>query len=392
VILSTILHRLAYASKILEPLQSVQGSTVYLVGGILRDMFLDVHTQDKDLDFVIEGHTEHISKEMQNKLGGHLTSHPEFGTFTLKTQGYVLDFVSARSESYRYPGALPTVRFGTIWDDLARRDFTFNALALRLSPLELLDPHQGLDDLQNRLLRILHPDSFLDDPTRIIRGARLAGRLGFKWEAATKGKIAEALTSEALRNISKERLKAEFRLCLTEEQVTPVLHELERCDVLQSYFGLPNNAEIIQNLDHYRRKKVIPDESYLLALLLKLENPEVFLERFHYPMRYLESLRRIKAGLEHLGSELYPKLSQAEIWVLKASGSSVTKQLDNLKTVFSRRRLSGQDVLDLGLLSGPWIGKILARVARARDNHEVSGFEEELELARKLVLAIQEQQ
>jgi tRNA nucleotidyltransferase (CCA-adding enzyme) len=387
-----ILQHLASASEILKHLQRTKGSTVYLVGGILRDIFLDVHTLNNDLDFVIEGNTEQVVKEIQNSLGGTLTSHPEFGTFSLKTQDYILDFITARDETYLYPGALPTVRFSTIQDDLARRDFTINTLALRLHPLELLDPHHGLDDLRDKLLRILHPGSFLDDPTRIIRGARLAGRLGFRWEPGTQEKIPEALQSEAISNISKDRLKAELELCLAESRVHPVIKELERCGILQGYFALSHDPEMIQKLDRYRQHQALANESYLLALFLKLKHPESFLEDFHYPMRYLESLQRIKAGLQHMSSNLFPHLSLAEKWVLRASSQELEQRLEDLEQIFARRRLSGQDVLDLGLLSGPSVGYVLAEVAKARDQGQVSDFAQEYELARRLVIALQETQ
>ena len=172
-----ILQKLPAASlKILEVAREATGGTVYLVGGILRDVFLDVPILDNDLDFVVEGNTQDVADYMQTRLGGTLTSHREFGTFTLKTQAFTIDITTARKETYTHPGALPTVEFSNITHDLARRDFSINTLALKLRPLELLDPHHGLKDLQNKTLRILHSASFLDDPTRSLAW----GALGWK--------------------------------------------------------------------------------------------------------------------------------------------------------------------------------------------------------------------
>lgn len=391
--LPDVLQSLPEASrKILEVALEIPLEGVYLVGGILRDMLLGVAIEDNDLDFVVEGPAESFVRSMQQHLEGRLSHHATFGTFSLKTDHFVVDITTARAESYRYPGTLPTVTFSDIYHDLYRRDFSLNALALRLRPLELLDPYQGLEDLQHKRLRILHPASFLDDPTRILRGARLAGRLGLNWEQATWDKIAEALSSAAMGNISKERMKADFERCLAERQVLPVLQELERCNILKRYFGLEFVPQTIKNLDRYRNLNKVPKESYLLAMLMHSPRPAFFLERFHYPLHHLESLKRLEAALNHLGSELFPRLTPTEIWVLRALNHQLAQKLNELQRVFSRRRLSGKDVLDLGLLSGPDVGKILAHVNRARDTGQISGYEEELELARQLVTALQERQ
>jgi tRNA nucleotidyltransferase (CCA-adding enzyme) len=351
---------------------------------------LGVSLQDNDLDFVVETHAEQVARFMHNVLGGHLTQHSSFGTFTLKTSDFIIAVTTARKESYAYPGALPTVSLSHIYDDLARRDFSMNAMALRLRPLDLLDPHQGLNDLKAKTLRILHPQSFQDDPTRIIRGARLAGRFDLVWEAQTRMKIAEALASEAVSNISNERMKHELELCLSETKVLPVLRALE--PVLRDYFALSFIPEVIQTLDAYHQHQAITSESYLLAMLMHLKEPENFIERFHYPQRYKGSLKRIRDGLGHLSSDLFARLSQAEKWVLRALNPDFNQLIQNLEQVFSRRRLTGQDVVDLGLLSGPTVGQVLAEVSRARDSGQVSGYEQELELARHLVLALQEKQ
>jgi tRNA nucleotidyltransferase (CCA-adding enzyme) len=385
-----LLQRLPNHSLEILAVAKQAGHNVYLVGGILRNIVLGVSLQDNDLDFVVETHAEQVVKYMHNVLGGHLTEHSSFGTFTLKTSDFIIDITTARKESYAYPGALPTVSFSHIYDDLARRDFSINAMALRLQPLELLDPHFGLNDVKAKTLRILHPQSFQDDPTRMIRGARLAGRFDLDWEAQTKMKIAEALASEAVGNISNERMKHELGLCLSETKVLPVLQALE--PVLRDYFALSFIPEVIQTLDTFQQHQAIPSESYLLAILLPLKEPEDFIERFHYPLRHKESLKRIRDGLTSLSSDLFARLSQAEKWVLRAINQDLNQHIQTLEQVFSRRRLTGQDVLDLGLLSGPTVGQVLAEVSRARDSGQVSGYEQELELARHLVLALQENQ
>ena len=143
----------------------------------------------QDLDLVVErGSAEALGRALQDVLGGRLVSHADFGTSTLELEsGLLVDIAGAREEFYVHPGALPQVSPGTLRKDLARRDFTVNALALRLvpEPAALIDPYDGVKDLEARVLRALHPLSFVEDPTRILRGARLGGRLGFSFHTET---------------------------------------------------------------------------------------------------------------------------------------------------------------------------------------------------------------
>ena len=159
-----------------------RGLPLYIVGGSVRDLVLGHRLNDFDL--TLEGNAIALARSLASKHGGTITAHIKFGTANwllpdhLKIDHPTLDLVSARSETYKHPVALPTVKLGSIADDLRRRDFTINAMAIRLDGShfgELRDDLNGMEDLQNGIIRILYPRSFIDDPTRMYRAVRYAG-------------------------------------------------------------------------------------------------------------------------------------------------------------------------------------------------------------------------
>jgi tRNA nucleotidyltransferase (CCA-adding enzyme) len=160
------------------------------VGGVVRDALLG-RDHRRDLDLVVEGDAIAVARRVGRALGVRVTEHGRFGTAVLELphgEGHV-DFITARTERYPRPGALPEVAPGSLADDLARRDFTVNAMALRLcgpSAGELVDPHGGWDDLRAGLVRAMRDDAFVEDPSRVVRAARYAGRLGFALEARSR--------------------------------------------------------------------------------------------------------------------------------------------------------------------------------------------------------------
>ncbi|GAI51444.1 unnamed protein product, partial [marine sediment metagenome] len=187
------------------------GQELYLVGGAVRDLFLG--RANFDLDLVVEGDAIKLAQELAKDGQAKLTVHPRFGTAKLSYTDFSLDLATARRETYSQPGALPTVQPGSLTDDLRRRDFSINAMALCLTPDrfgELVDLYHSKDDLDNGLIRILHPRSFIDDATRILRGLRYEQRLGFKLEPKT----AELLRRDAamLDTISGDRIRHELEL------------------------------------------------------------------------------------------------------------------------------------------------------------------------------------
>lgn len=381
----------------LKTTQELAGDArLYLVGGTVRDLIIGAGS--KDIDTVVEGDSaERLATRLQQRLGGTLSCHVDFGTCTLALDdGPTIDIATAREEVYAHPGALPEVTPSSLEQDLARRDFTINAIALRLQPEPqvLLDPYGGKNDLARKLLRVLHPLSFVEDPTRLLRGARLAGRLSFDFEVDTARKAVAALAEGVAARVSRARLRAELELTLAEQRVAPALALLEELGAMAEMFGLslaaPASLDRIMALDELRREAAVPDESYLFALLLSAGEgaAEEHVTRFNWPRRMLQSLERLRRILEPgaaVSDDELEQLGDAERSLLLVSDAELATRVVRLKELPLRRRLRGRDVVALGLPEGPAVGDVLAEVARARADRSTTTFEEELALATRLV-------
>jgi tRNA nucleotidyltransferase (CCA-adding enzyme) len=194
------------------------GVDAYLVGGPVRDLLLK--RPIKDIDVLLTGRLDAVARRSGARLGARVQLRSRFLTATLEADGLRVDLSRARRERYARPGALPEVEAGGLEDDLARRDFSVHAMALPLDDASgpvLLDPLGGRGDLDDRQLRILHGRSFADDPTRMLRGARYAARLGFRFERATRLALRVAVAEGALGPVSGDRIRHELERLLEEE-------------------------------------------------------------------------------------------------------------------------------------------------------------------------------
>ncbi len=229
-----------------------QNCKIYIVGGYVRDLLLESSLADQDVDFILEGDLQKFVQELQRKIGGEAKFYPRF--LTAKVCGPTLfqtiqeiDFAHARVEAYRSPGSLPEVSSSTIREDLYRRDFSINAIALTLSGfLDLLaseenqvqaldvflDPFGGIPDLEERKIRILHEKSFEDDPTRIFRALRYRERMGGVLETRTGSLLEQALESGALKNISTFRVFQELRKVFEESCYSEIFSTLTEYGVI----------------------------------------------------------------------------------------------------------------------------------------------------------------
>lgn len=214
----------ALADPALDRLREALGGTpAYLVGGSVRDALLGGETID--LDVAVEGELEPLLE----RLGGALREHARFGTATVEIDGRRVDLARTRAERYHRPGALPEVEPAGIEQDLARRDFSINAIAVPLTgPSEPIDPHGGRADLESGTLRVLHPGSFGDDPTRALRGARYAARFGLRPDPQT----AALLGQVELSDVSADRRRAELARLAAEPEALAAFDLLDRWGVL----------------------------------------------------------------------------------------------------------------------------------------------------------------
>lgn len=224
----------------------------WLVGGSVRDLLLGNRVED--IDLVAEGDVEALAGRIGEILARSVRSFPQFLTFKIEIDGSEpLDIVTARAERYVVPGALPEVRTATLTEDLQRRDFTVNALAMSLLSGSVVDPTGGNEDLHSRQLRILHDRSFLDDPTRIFRALRLATRLGFSIEDRTADRMQEAIEASALRTVSKQRVWRELQLAIDELRGGEVLGNFADAGALRELLGVgrltPRERDELLRLD-----------------------------------------------------------------------------------------------------------------------------------------------
>lgn len=373
------------ARRVLLALKEAFPQGVYLVGGAVRDALLGRSGPDVDLVLEPGVRVGEVARFLVERFGGSYGLHYAFGTGRVRLAfGLTVDLAESREEVYPYPGALPQVRPAPIAKDLERRDYTVNAMALSLATLELLDPYGGLRDLEARLLRPLHPLSFVEDPSRIVRGARLAARLNFRLAEEALKALPPALLPEVLATASKSRLRDELLLTLEEETFHQALGLLEELGALGPLYGLR-----LPSTEPFRR----------LAVPREVVHPEHFLGE----ARLLLLLYLQEDPLERAVALGTPKrLQEALALLLRAArGAEVEREAlakEPLRSVFlalfpekeawlteKRRLLMGRDLLKLGLQPGPKVGEVLRRVAEARARGEVRTFEEELALARRLV-------
>jgi tRNA nucleotidyltransferase (CCA-adding enzyme) len=207
--LSQRIRALPGADRLLPALEGLDG--VWLVGGAVRDLLLGAPAID--LDIAVEGDASPVARELAERLRGRVTEHGRFGTATVRAGDLTVDLAGTRRESYARPGALPDVEPAPLDADLARRDFTINAMAAALDAYrlgELRDPHDGRADLDDGVVRVLHPGSFVDDPTRVLRAVRYEARLGFAMDPETERLAREAVESGAMSTVSGPRIRDEL--------------------------------------------------------------------------------------------------------------------------------------------------------------------------------------
>lgn len=405
---------------------------VYIVGGFVRDLLLDLPV--KDFDIVVEGDAVQVAKWLVSRYGGSVRSHPQFGTAKWELRGEgadaaansgsiffrdgisglpeSLDLISARTEFYDYPTALPTVERSSIKLDLHRRDFTINTLALRLDGEafgDLLDFWGGMNDLTQRQIRTLHSLSFTDDPTRMIRAVRFERRFGFIIETNTLERL--LLSGKLLRQVSGQRIRHEFQLLYEENDPPACFARLENLNLLRCIH--PDLHWTEQNGEDYRRlKAAVPDALWIetdaeLPEFLaqwgsfigwfgteKQETIEALSDRFQLPLRVTAAMR----GLDLLFSEFEGrrKLRRSDavfflerIPIISLFCYDAMCDADEIHAFIRaylsdwRKRRSVTDgtlLRSLGYESGAWMGALLNRLRAAWIDDEVSSEAEEAAL------------
>ena len=380
-----------------------EGRHVYLVGGVVRDLLL--HRENLDLDIVVERDAVGLARQLASSTGGKLTDHPEFGTAKLSWKEWSVDFATARSETYASPGALPTVAAGTLANDLARRDFTINAMAIRLNRGafgDLVDEHGGRRDLERRLIRVLHKRSFIDDATRIWRGLRYEQRLGFRLERSTEKLVVRDIPM--LATVSGDRIRRELELTLAEWEPEKVLIRADELKVLPALHpALRADPWLADTFQAARAddEGVPPPGLYLALLTYPLTSDEVedVIARLHLPGPMTQTLRdshRLKTELRKLGtttlmpSDVYRMLNGYSPEVITAAQLAASLPMaqrwlrvykDELRPV--KTKLTGNDLMKMGVPAGKPVGKVLDQLLTARLDAQVATRKDEEALVRR---------
>jgi tRNA nucleotidyltransferase (CCA-adding enzyme) len=404
------------------------GFPIYMVGGSVRDLILGRAIGDFDL--TIEGDAGALAESILRRLGGKITVHSKFRTarWTL-TESTVerlgvpmfeadnlplnLDFVSARSETYAHPGALPTIKRSGIEDDLHRRDFTINAMAVRLDGIhfgELVDPLNGQKDIENKLIRMLHKRSFIDDPTRMFRAIRYSMRYQFNLETDTRNALYDNEARNVLSQLSGERIRHEFDLIFEEERpvlslaalddasgLTRVIHPaLENGrPMLLSYMKYPSD-----DFGKFDIPEILSFRQTLGWVLYLLHLPETDIdsvaERLAFPTLLTRSVRAVAKLTKDISLfkdwrpsqwtfylDEIPSIAIYAVWLISPGNESLSKYLTKWRYV--KPFTTGDELKQLGLEPGPRYKEILFRLRIAWLDGDVKTREKELELRDRLV-------
>ncbi|MCC6146356.1 MAG: CBS domain-containing protein [Anaerolineaceae bacterium] len=415
-------------------------AAAYIVGGFVRDLLLE--RPGIDFDVVVEGDAIALARALASKFGGRVVTHKRFGTakwkiepeqtaFIQKLTGQEaaispgelpesLDLISARTEFYDYPTALPTVEHGSIKLDLHRRDFTINTLALRLDGRhfgELYDYYGGLHDLKQKFVRVLHSLSFVDDPTRMLRAVRFEQRFHFKIEQRTLQLVSEA--RELLRQLSGHRLRHEFDLILAEEKPARMFSRLKELGLLTAIHpALDWKEEQAAQLQRalnapvdtawqlpptFGRIPVRRALAYLVWLIPLVEKKgETIAQKLHLPVVIQSALntgRQIRGELESLvstpASQVVERLESTPrpaLYALYCLGNSPAADALIEKYIANWQHIhivtDGNMLRKMGVPAGPIYSHILNTLRSARLDGEINTDEEEQALLSQMIRTI----
>jgi tRNA nucleotidyltransferase (CCA-adding enzyme) len=380
------------------------GVSLFLVGGALRDLLLG--SKAIDLDLAVEGDPAPIARQLAEETGGRAVLHERFGTATVEGPAYSLDLARTRRETYDHPGALPTVEPAGLDQDLARRDFSINAMALRLTAPagELIDPFGGERDLRQGLVRVLHDRSYRDDATRMLRAARYGARLRFRLEEETEAALRRDL--ESLDPVSGPRLRRELSLMFLEAaapEAVRLCSELGVLSAVQPRLNLP--PERAQRWRDALASERFGDLVKLgFCLTCECESEEDVGEvsaRLNLTGPIEEAMLefvRLRPGFAKLATrgagaaevvEALDGKSLESVWAIAISDAGPAADL--CRAYLSDWRhvrpvLSGAELAALGVPAGRRIGEALRKLRTARLQGRVQSREDEIALVRRELL------
>ncbi len=398
-----------------------QGVSAYLVGGFVRDLLLRI--DNYDMDIVIEDDGIQFAKALGKQLEAKVVSHQKFGTSVVcLPDGFKIDVATARTEFYKHPAALPTVEMSSIKSDLFRRDFTFNSLALKLNgdnAFVLLDYFNGQRDLKDRVVRVLHNLSIVEDPSRAFRAIRFEQRLGFRIGKQTESFIKHAVKKKFIEKLSGARLYNELMLILKEPEPLSCLRRMKELGLLQfihpKIMKHKKDFEVIERVQEvFSLSRIVHlvqdcDEGYvyLLAMLYSLDGREISRaaaklhlsqkqrNRMREDLDYCKSrLKIFKKKTKLQPSEIYNLLSdlspEAVLLLMAVSASEqINKQIVLFFTEYhdsAQLSLTGDDLIHMGIQPGPLFKVVFKTLRDARLNGLIHSREDEVALVQNQFL------
>ncbi|CUS38842.1 CBS domain-containing protein [Candidatus Nitrospira nitrificans] len=391
---------------------------LFVVGGCVRDLLLNI--ENLDLDLVVEGDGIAFARKLGDTLHARVKAHERFGTaILLMLDGFRLDVATARTEYYEYPTALPTIEQSSIKKDLYRRDFTINALAVRLNGQgfgDVLDFYGGQRDLNDKVIRVLHGLSFVEDPTRVFRAIRFESRFGFHLGKDTAALIAGAVKMNLFQRLSGHRLLEELKLLLVEREPKQAIKRLAELNLLKFIHPKLSWSDRLDKLlvaleaavDWYRLlyldRKMDVWLVYMMALLELLPERAVkdLLKRFPFSEQEAGRLKMARVGchkvIRRLASQrplkpadvyrLLSGLSDETLLLLmaKSKGDTVKRQVSAFLTTYQHVKpiLTGADLKAMGFKPGPRFKQILDQLLEGHLNGEIKTESEEKDVVMKL--------
>jgi tRNA nucleotidyltransferase (CCA-adding enzyme) len=371
----------------------------YLVGGAVRDLLRGADAVD--VDIAVEGDARSVARALAERLTAEIREHERFGTATVRAGDLGFDLATTRTEVYDEPGALPRVAAASLDEDLARRDFAINAMAVGLTGDDLghlYDPCGGLSDLNDGVVRVLHDRSFLDDPTRLLRAVRYEVRLGFRMDSATESLARAAVVDGALRTVSGARVRDELLDLLGESQAPAGVRRMHELGLdLALHPALDSDPDLVASAS-LGAAAIGADRALAALAALCAAAPaelDLWLADLHLPAAQRDSVARAARvgprlarelrAREHQPSQLRsllgrePLLSLALAMAMGAPSEPILTWVTELRSV--RLEISGDDLLAAGVPEGPAVGRALDETLSRKLDGLVSGRDEELETA-----------
>ena len=370
----------------------------FLVGGAVRDLLLGRRTVD--LDVAIEGDARDVARTVAERLGGEAKEHERFGTATVRAGELAVDLATARRETYREPGALPDVQPAGLAEDLGRRDFTINAMAIDLNGDDvgaLEDPRDGRADLDAGVIRVLHGESFVDDPTRLLRALRYEARFGFRMDEQTERLAREAAAGAGFSTVSGARVRDELLDLLREHEAPAAVERMRELDLDRALDpSLEADPELVASM-LLACAETGADRALAGLAALVSSAPEAlrdWVEDLHIGRQQADAVLRAAAKGPQLASTLQNELAPSAVHAVLsceppealamalargAPGGQVLSYLADLRGV--RLEISGHDLLEAGVPESPAIGRALEETLRRKLDGELSGRDEELRAA-----------